>query len=110
MESSANGMTFFGNIVSFILGVMFIVIVLSGSEVSLVLPLMLLSQYFKAQGVKTGELTVGFYLGIAILPASTCSWVLWNREAQAFLRKKIVCFKTNNIVAPMAQHSGLSED
>ena len=105
MESSANGMTFFGKVISLFFGVLFIVIEIFARKVRLKpllnTPLLntLLDQNFQAQEVKPNTLTAAFYLFSAALPASTCSWVLCNREAQAFLLRKIGCSKANNTVA-----------
>ena len=101
MESSANGMTFFGKVISLFFGVLFIVIEIFARKVRLITLLnTFLDQNFQAQEVKADIPTATFYLFSAALPASTCSWIMSNREAQGFVLRKIGCSKATNTVAP----------
>ena len=101
MESSANGMTFYGKVISLFFGVLFIVIEIFARKVRLK-PLLntLPDQNFQAQEVKPDTPTATFYLVAAAMPAGTCSWIVSNREAQAFVLKKIGCSNATNAVAP----------
>ena len=101
MESSANGMTFYGKVISLFFGVLFIVIEIFARKVRLK-PLLntLPDQNFQAQEVKPDTPTATFYLVAAAIPACTCSWIVSNREAQAFVLRKIRRSMPNNTVAP----------
>ena len=102
MESSANGMTFFGNVVGFIFLVLCTLALFFARKVRLkscIYP-PVPSSYPQAQDVKIEQLTPAFYINIAALPASTCFSILCNREAQAFVLRKIRCTMANNTVAP----------
>ena len=46
-------------------------------------------QALNEQTVRIGELTTGFYLKSFAFTVITCSWVLWNREAQAFVLRQM---------------------
>ena len=93
VESSANGMTFFGSLVSWVAGLVLLSMLYLGWKVSKLLDthLILFTQWNRDATAKgaSGELTVAFYLASGAWPVLCSSWVVWNREAQRFVLRRL---------------------
>ena len=52
-------------------------------------------QALQEQTVRTGGLTTTFYLNSFAFTVITCSWIVWNREAQGFILRQIGWHRPN---------------
>ena len=77
MESSANGMTYFGSVVSFVLFIVLIFLTFLGRKVGHQLHYNSI-QWFSGIEAGVGDLRIGFYLFTGIWPIVSCSWLLYN--------------------------------
>ena len=102
VESSSNGMTFFGSVISWLAGLAIICMIFLGRKVNQPVESPSPPHQWHSGDTEeaSAELTAVFYLATAVWPVICSSWVVWNREAQRFVLRRLRCYRRPAAVAP----------